>query len=86
MEFHWISSGIPLNFPVAPGSLVTSDLSLVLAKSVHFVIFSRVAKNNTAKICVDRMSELKTLLTIRPFFKFILVPEIHEWSSFYKYL
>jgi len=33
VEYHWISSGIPLNFPVAPGSLATSDLSLVLAKS-----------------------------------------------------
>jgi len=27
---------IPLNFPAAPGSLVSSDLSLVLAKSVPF--------------------------------------------------
>ena len=35
VEYHLISSGIPLNFPVAPGSLVTSDLSLVLAKSAH---------------------------------------------------
>jgi len=36
VEFHWISSGFPLNFPVAPGSLVISDLSPVIAKSVGF--------------------------------------------------
>ena len=34
VEFQRISSGISLNFPVAPGSLVTSDLSLVLAKTL----------------------------------------------------
>jgi len=39
VEFHWNSSRIPLNFPVAPGSLLNSDLSLVLAKSVHFSLF-----------------------------------------------
>jgi len=44
VEFHWISSGIPLNFPVAPGSLVTSDLSLVLAKSDSArTLFGRMA-------------------------------------------
>ena len=35
VEFHWISSGIPRNFPMAPRSLITSDFSLVLAKSVN---------------------------------------------------
>lgn len=31
---------IPLNFPAAPGSLVSSDLSLVLAKSEHSLEFT----------------------------------------------
>jgi len=46
VEIQWISSGIPLNFPVAPGLLVTSDLSLVFAKSVGFPPLTGIAPQN----------------------------------------
>jgi len=66
VEFHWISSGIPPNFPVATGSLVTSDLSLVLAKSAGLLSAPKNVDIDYRNVSIDLVYHLNAYLICFP--------------------